>query len=265
MKDKVLNIKKLAKSGGQILQAITPTIQRALDTMYPEWGHIFNAVISLYGVYLINKQDALNEIVEFIKDNPDKFREGIVQSKEFQKGFLIYFEQYLKIRVEKKKEYLNNILLGFTQEQNKEEYELEQLNDCLVKISLNTLVHLNFIRKVIIPMRQKAIDTELETKDWSSDKYHDKQWWLSLQLERETISKYVQQWLYENYNPNSDKVKAKYTNTGMNIEIQNKQWDLEKEKQRAITNATDELVNLGILKLRVSGGTWDNSAGASTN
>ena len=216
------------------------------------WTLAFHEAIGLYGYYMACKQEELNEFIEFIKLHPDKFRKEIVESKEFRNGFISFFHDYLKIRSSKKKKIAQQIFLGFTDEENKEGFELEKLDDVLSKISIPSLIILGFLKNEILPLKEKAIREELKAKKINySDK--NEEWWFKLDWERESISNFIQKWLHENFNPNSKIVKDRYgVNSEWDKDVINKVWDLEKEESKKIYNAIDELVQLGILKIRVT-------------
>ncbi|MDD5147346.1 MAG: hypothetical protein PHV63_02250 [Candidatus Daviesbacteria bacterium] len=122
------------------------------------------------------KQEKVNEVSEFIQEHPEEFRKEIIQSKEFQEGFLIFFEEYLKSRTKAKKDILKKILLGFVAAEDKEHYELERLNDCLARITIPSLEFLVFFKKEIQPELEKEIQERLN-KDQYKTSDRSKEWW----------------------------------------------------------------------------------------
>src|SRR5579859_556631 len=97
---------------GIAVQNALPYLSASLDPflqLRPYWQLAFYSSIGLYGIYMILNQEDVNDIVRFINEHPHEFREEMVQSAEFSKGFLLFYEQYLKQRREKKKKVLKNI------------------------------------------------------------------------------------------------------------------------------------------------------------
>lgn len=231
---------------------------------YPYWQLAFHEAIGLYGYYMALKQEEVNDYVTFIKNYPEKFTADVVGTKAFRDGFVIAFQDYLKLRTKAKKKIAKEIFLGFTKCSVKEEFDLERLDDVLLRISPHALNVLHFLTNTILPLKEKVLKEELREKNIAnSDK--SEEWWLNLDWEREPLSRFIQQWIHDNYNPNSEKVKKHYNVI--------KEWDknlisdvfeIEKEKSREIYVAVDELVHLGILKLKVASGGGFSMAGGAT-
>ena len=78
------------------------------------WELAFTGVAGLYAAYMVLHQEEVDELLEFIKNHPDEFREEIVNSKEFEKGFIAFADSYFKERIKKKRQILKQIFLGFT-------------------------------------------------------------------------------------------------------------------------------------------------------
>src|SRR3989339_384601 len=130
------------------LPGMMPFIQKVVDPFLltnPYWGLAIYAVIGLYGVYLALKQDELNELIVFIQKHPEEFREEIVKSEEFRKGFIQFFDTYVKERLKNKRKISRSILLDFAISEHKESYELERLQDTLLRISPEAIGVLVFI------------------------------------------------------------------------------------------------------------------------
>lgn len=238
--------------------AILPRLESILSPLFINnqyWTLAFHEAIGLYGYYMALKQEEVNEFIEFIKLHPDKFRKEIVESEEFRNGFVLFFQDYLKIRVKEKRKIAKEIFIGFSQSNDKEEFDLEKLDDALLKISISSLKILIFLKNEILPMKKEIVREELRAKkiDYSQK---SEEWWFNIDWERESLSRFIQKWLFDNYSPNAQKVKNKH-------EIKDDKWDKEKEASKKIYDAVDELVQLGILKIRVaSGGGFGGSAGA---
>jgi hypothetical protein len=259
-------VKRISQSLQAIAQGVLPYYQHLLDpffTQYPYWALTFYLAIGLYGTYMALKQEEVNEIVEFIQKNPEVFSKQIVESEEFQKGFLVFFEQYLKQRSQRKKEILKKIITGFANEKEKEAFELERLNDCLVRISLESLEYIVFLDKEILPIIEKQVQDEISKMNY---KPAEKERILQNIRSRQSISDVVLKWLYDRFNFNSPLVKEKYNlkkddyPEDLAIEIAN----IEQKETLEKTRPWEELVSLGIMRMTVSGGAY-LGGGAGSN
>ena len=188
-----MKVEDIVKSANIPIQGCLPYLLSALDPFLqqnPIWQAAFYSAIGLYGIYMAYNQEEVNEIIKFIKEHPEEFREEIVQSKEFRKGFLLFTEQYLKQRVDEKKTILKRILLDYAIYDNKTDYELERLNDCLLRITIPTLKNLIFIKKDIIPVLEDEINKELNQKLYQESDLST-EWWFNDLLTKKILSKNV--------------------------------------------------------------------------
>lgn len=238
----------------------------ALITTNPWWGYAFAAAYSMYAVVMHLRQEKINEIAQFITDNPEAFRMEIVKSKEFQDGFLIFLENYLKMRSQKKREVLKQILLGFTVTADKEAFDLERMDSCLEQMSLNTFEFLIFFQKEIRPkiesdLQQERQDMLIDFTDRSAEWHHD------MGLLKMSIWDPISVWLHKNYNPSSEKVKNDYEMVPTDVE-----WDAdklarastrEKEESTKVHESLLELDTLGIAEKRAVGGGFGGGAANS--
>lgn len=258
--------KDLNLSLGIAFQNWLPYLSSVLNpflSTHPEWELIFYSAIGLYGVYMNCNQEDVNDIVRFIGEHPDKFREEIIRSDEFKKGFLIYTEQYLKQRIKEKKLLLNKIILDYTTSGDKGKYELERLNDILIRISPESLEFLKFYTETIFPEIDRQIKEELLKDSYrNSDRSID--WWYERLVDSKPIWEFIDKWVYDNFNQNSHKVKTQYQmlNSGWPPDLQRKIENLEKAKRDSFTECISELVSLGVLRMRVTGGTIGSSSGS---
>jgi len=218
---------------------------------------------ALYGAGMKLRQERALEWVEMVRDNPSVFTKYVLNDEMFQDGFVYSLEKYLTARAGEKRIYLKNVFLGYAQSESKNQFELERLNDAYLKISPQSLKSLLFIAKEILPLKEKIIREELKKKN-TQESNKTEEWWFKLDWEREPLSRFLLQWLHENYNPNSPKVKNQYNVKGdWDKKIIDEVFEIEREKSREVFEAIDELVNLGILKLQVAkGGGFGLTGGA---
>ncbi len=262
----MLNKKDITKSIKIAVQNYFPYLAAVLTPFLsanPGWEAVFYSAIGLYGIYMAYNQEEVNELVEFIKENPDKFNEKIVNSKEFKKAFLQFMEQYLKERLERKKEILKNLILGYCSSSDKTNYDLERLNDCLVRITLPSVDFLIFLEKKIIPLLETSIDKELN-QDYHQKSDRSIEWWKMELMTTKSIWENIDKWLNDEYSPNTIKVKQEYgikNNEGWIPDLQHRAETREKEKRRNVYDCISELVTLGVLDTKIAGITYGGGAG----
>lgn len=258
--------KSTIKSAQIALQNAIPyyaTILGPFLASHPVWMLAFYAATGLYGIYMAYNQEEVNEIIEFIKEHPQEFREEKVKSKEFEKVFLLFFEQYLKQRTEEKKKVLKNILLGYTLTGNKADYELERLNDCLVRVTIPTLKFLVFMKNKIIPVLETEINKELMQDTYQKSDL-SVEWWFSDMMIKKSVWEVIDKWLNDNFSPSTDKVKMEYRIK------QGEEWahdsrsraqNRERNKRNEVNECIFELVTLGILRISIPGAAWGGGGG----
>lgn len=257
----LLDIKKAIEIS---MMGMMPYIQIVLDSFLkdrPYWSMAIYAIFGLYGVYLMYKQDELNDLLEFIKKHPEEFRKEVVESEEFRKGFITFFDSYLKQRLAEKRKILESILLDFTTSKQKESFELERLQDTLLRISSEGLSTLIFIKKEIIPVFNEQVNDELSKMRYRMD---EKERIIDGVWARRSIAETVNKWIFDRYNGNSPLVKKRYGFPNgsypaeVAVEIANTEHKIRKEK----TESWPELVGLGILRMKVTGGLIGAGAGS---
>lgn len=237
----------------------------ALLYQYPALQVAILSLVSLHGYKMALKQEEVNEFVEFLRNNQEKFRENIINSKEFQDGFIILFEDYLKMRTQRKRDIAKKILLGFTVNSHKPTFELERLDDALLKISEHSLKQLILIKKEILPLKKRILNKEIhEIHLKSSNKNYE--WWFDHQWRKASLSRFILQWLKDNYDPESEQIRKKYNvKTNPNISLEDVLSIMEQQRKEEIYSAIYELVSLGIIRLELASGKGGASfAGGAT-
>lgn len=142
-------------------------------------------------------------------------------------------------------------------------FPLERLDDILLKITPKTLGLLIFIKKEVMPIREKKVK-QIVSEQKPDTKYHSIEWFLDMERKRTDISSTINTWIYDNYNPNSSRVKERYNlEVNNSRELQSEIFEIERKKRDEVYDGVDELVNLGILKMKVSGGGFGGGAGSS--
>lgn len=254
---------QLKKHFNAVATVLIPRLELVVSSFLisnPGWQLAFHQAIGLYGYYMAMKQEDLNEFVDFLRDNPDIFRQEIVESVEFQNGFVQNLKTYLESRTQEKKNAVKNILINFTQSENKEEFELERLHTTLLQISTRGIRKLAFIQQVILPFKKASILKEIEEV-----KPQDPERWYITTSEREPIWKYISAWIYENYNPNSTKVKRESGVVNWEGKVPEHLWAKEKEITSEFLEVIEEYITLGIMRMQVTSEGFVASAATTYN
>lgn len=213
-----------------LISVVDPFLQ---NNLY--WQTVFYSAIGLYGIYMVYNIDEVREVIQFINDNPKIFSEKIVKTKAFEKGFLLYLENYFKQRIKRKKIILNKILLGYASEEGKVAFELERLNDAAVRISLSALACLDFLEKEIIPI-------------YASNRKN---------LRIFGFGQTIEQWLYDKYRPESPSFKKIHPEISVISDEQTEHYaQLENTERIKIMTPLSELVSLDIVQMQVVGGAY---------
>jgi len=247
--------KKLIKFS--LLAAATtyyPIIDKALTPFLnqnPFWSVTWMAAVGLYNLYLFVEQGKLNEVLEFIQENPDKFVEKLVKTDYFRSNFLKFLGDYLKQQNYQKRQILKKILLGNLSENEKNKYEIDRLNNVLSQISIDAIGNLIWISKEIFPKVNEDVEKEYSEYTKDDDKREQKRL-RDITKARKNISSYVQNWLYTNFNPNSEKVKNEHNfSENWSQEEKNKFnrecWIKEHEASEEKNAHWAEYVSLGIM------------------
>jgi hypothetical protein len=161
---------------------------------------------ALYGNALELRQQKALEWVEMIKDNPAIFRKEILESTDFQDGFIVALEDYLKIRTILKRGMARKIFIHFAQAEDKEQFELERYDTTLSQISIDSLDFVAYIKELVEPRQQERITQTLDTIDFSISP-------IQLEQAKSLIAK---------QNPLSYAYKDIFTDSGNQIMLPNK-------------------------------------------
>lgn len=257
-------IQSLKNQANAFLSVSLPYLEIIFSSLlisYPGFKLAIHEAIGLFGYYMALKQEEVNSFVQDLMKHPEVYRKEIIESKEFRDGFIIVFENYLKARTEEKKQFIKNILLGFAKSNNKKKFELERLQDTILKISSESIEVLLFIKKEILPIIKENVDKEManykNTIPEDNERLSDITW------QRQSVSKIIMEWIYERYNSNSPQVKKQYNigsehNPELSVKIASIEHKVTKEK----TECWPELLGLGIFRLTVSGGVIGSGAGS---
>lgn len=219
----------------------------------------FNLSKGLYGNAMKLRQERVLEWAQSIMDNPAVFNETIVNSEEFQDGFVVALENYIKIRNHLNRRVALKIFKDFAASENKAEFQLERYNDTLQKISPQSIALLGFLKEVIIPYREKYIKEKMKGYNLGKEKSYD--WWLKLYVSREPLASALSLWITEHYSPNGQVMKDKH-GVGADKQIPNDKLselhDIESKQRAKYYAPIGELEYLGLITKFVTGGGYDS-------
>lgn len=228
---------------------------------------------ALYGNALELRQQRALEWVEAISNDPTAFNTKLLNSDEFQDGFVVALEDYIKIRNHLKRRVALKMFREFAAADNKVEFQLERFNDTLLKISTASIQTLAFIKETILPLREQAIRVKLATDNMGIKAPSDPpdngkpfDWWYEQKLKIEPISTHFDKWITDRYSPNSEKLKKEH-NKGKDItdhKLLSELFDIEREARERMLAPLGELEYLGLIRWAADpGGLGWSSTGAS--
>ena len=94
----------------------------------------------LFGAGIQLRQDRAIEFLEQIRDKKDIFSREVLQSREFQDGFVYVFEKYLTQRNKDKRGLIRQVFIGFSVAEDKENFLLERIISTIELITLEEIV-----------------------------------------------------------------------------------------------------------------------------
>lgn len=145
-------------------------IKRALDaglSSTPGIAIVWELSKALYGNALELRQQRALEWVEMIRDNPNVFRKDLLESVEFQDGFIVALEDYLKIRTLLKRSMARKIFTDFAVSADKEQFELERYNLTLRQISSSSLEFLAYLKNTVELRQKERVQDTMDTIDFN--------------------------------------------------------------------------------------------------
>lgn len=224
----------------------TNLIKRALDAglaSVPGLSIAWSLCKALFGNALELRQQKALEWVEMIRDNPEVFREQLLKSQDFQDGFIVALENYLKIRTIIKRGMARKIFLGFAQSKDKENFELERYNATLNQISAAALDFLTYIKEHVEPRQKERVNETLNSIDFDSSPIGKEQAEVYIKLQNPLSHSYKDIGIESGTQimiPNKPDPRYPTISGSMGVTIPN-------NIQVVHTECLAELVNLGVL------------------
>jgi len=207
------------------------------------------AVASFFDLY----PDESKEFWDQLKQHVPEINEALLSSEEFQQSLALTFETLLRTRQERKRALIKQIYLnGYVSTDNRYEANLERFYRIAQEISLEALEYLKFIADEILPRKEKWAKEEVAKMEGKHE--GSVEWWEKLTMRRKPDSEIIMRWIYEEFNPNSEIVKARIPNVLQDKSLSKEQFEKEREKENQYAEISSELLALGIFRTIVSGG-----------
>lgn len=242
------------------VQNLTPALATSLTTVLsifydstnPIWSILFSSAYGLFGYYLFYQQEKINRFATWIKDHPDEFVDSMVEQPAFQEGFFPTLDAYLRVRSEDKRKLVQQVFLGFAQNEDKVTFELERLFSAIETISLNGLIYLRFLNETIIPDWEIFLNAETKRIGWTRE----------LTEKVNPLSKHIYKWIDQNFDPNTPSVKKRWGYDGSNLDILEKIYAEKQPHTDRLDQVIPEYLSLGIFRTILDGG---GSVGSSAS
>ncbi len=128
------------KKDSEIVKAsVLVTADAIAAAIHPGVALAWSLGKALFGAGMKLREDRALEFIKSIQDRPDIFAGEVLNTEEFQDGFVYAFEKYLAERSEKKRKIARDIFCGFTKSEDKQSFELEKFNFILSQLSESNL------------------------------------------------------------------------------------------------------------------------------
>lgn len=154
-------IDSMNKSDKNLLKRSAYALADSTASSIPGLAQAWALSKALYGNALELRQQRALEWVEAIQNDQSVFNESVVKSEEFQDGFIVGLEDYIKLRSFIKRRAALKIFREFTAVESKVDFQLERFNDVLAKISHTSLNNLAMLKRTTDTMDFQDVGGEL--------------------------------------------------------------------------------------------------------
>lgn len=180
--------KSMKQSDKNLLRRSAYAVADSIATSIPGIAQAWALGKALYGNALELRQQRALEWIEAIQDDQSVFNESVVNSEEFQDGFIVGLEDYIKLRDHLKRRIALKAFKEFANSSDKVEFPLERYNDTLKKISPASLRTLAFVKHSVLPAMAVKVRAQLEQKNLGTEQPFE--WWYEREMNSEPFSKY---------------------------------------------------------------------------
>jgi hypothetical protein len=163
-----------------------------------------------YGLFTDLYPDEGKEFLIQVRKNALEIGDILISSKDFQQSLALTFETLLRTRESRKRDLIKAVYLnGYIPAEDRYKIALERFYRVGQEISLEALEYLKFIDETIIPLKEKWAREEV-AKMSKEKRENDDEWWFKLNLQRKPDTEIIVQWIYEEFNPNSQRLKKDF-------------------------------------------------------
>jgi len=110
----------------------------------------YNLFKTVFSKHQIIQKKRAEEFLEFMKTNEQYFVMELIHNECFVSGLALTLKQVIEQYSEIKRQYIYNIFLGFTKNENKEDFELEKIYFTLNLMSLRDLETFKIFKEIEI-------------------------------------------------------------------------------------------------------------------
>jgi hypothetical protein len=110
-----------------LLQTSALVIADQIASNIPALNIAWGLSKALYGAGMKLRQEKALEWAEMVQANPEIFTKQLLEQSDFQDGFVFALEKYLAERNKQKRGCFQNIFLGYSQTNNRDDFPMEKL------------------------------------------------------------------------------------------------------------------------------------------
>lgn len=148
----------------KILKEASLVVADEIVSKIPALNIAWGLCKSLHGAGMKVRQDRALEWVEMIRSNPAIFTKQILSNENFQEGFILLFENYVRERNEEKRKIYKKIFLGFAKTKNYTIYPIEAYQNVVSQLTTGEIVNLKEIYNKIL--HDKSLFTKVSQSEY---------------------------------------------------------------------------------------------------
>ena len=113
----------------------------------------------------------VDEFLTYVSDG--RFVKDLLEDEQFQDGLALAFRAYVQQRNEKKRDLIKKVFMGFAEEENKEDFELERIFDVIEKISFDQMKMLKKVSKdgTLLLISNNIFSKDIDVSVYAQAKY----------------------------------------------------------------------------------------------
>lgn len=235
------------KSDKNLVKSASKNTVEALVSSLPPLAVAWGLAKALYGNALELRQQKALEFVESIINNPSIFTKQLLESAEFQDGFVVALEDYIKLRLVLKRGIARKIFISFAKSEDKEHFALERLNSTLRTVTAEGIEFLRFIETTLVPIQESETQKSMERIDKASAGYGNERLY-ELAVRHHPLSAIFDRWLTTNNKQDRQIMLSNVVDPKKPNIRSSTGYMLSGDEKRQYEEAITELQSLGVLK-----------------